>query len=106
VLELAFATKELRSLCEDLAGAYEQYGPVVAKALGGRLADLRAASNPLELPSAEPRLAADGDPEHVGIALADGRSLVFTANHIKMPRAADGSVAWEYVSRIMILRLE
>ena len=106
MLELAFATKDLRSLCEDAACAYERYSPVVAETLVRRLADLRAASNPVELPFAEPRLAAAGDSEHVVIALAEGHSLVISASHKKIPREADGSVAWKYVSRIIILRLE
>jgi hypothetical protein len=106
VLELAFATKELRSLCEDAACAYEAYGPIVADALVGRLADLRAASHPLELPFAESHPATEDDPEHVVITLAEGRFLVIAANHGKLPRAANGLVAWEHVSRVIVLRLE
>ncbi len=93
-------------MCEDAAYAYEAYGPIVADALLGRLADLRAASHPLELPFAESRLAAGQDPEHIVIGLAEGRSLVIAANHRNSPWAANGSVAWEHVSRIIILRLE
>ena len=106
MLELAFATRALRSACEDAAYAEAVYGPVVAEALVGRLADLRAAGHPLELPFAEPRPAAGGNPEHVVVSLAAGRSLVIAANHAKPPRAASGAIAWECVSRVIVLRLE
>jgi hypothetical protein len=106
VLELAFATKELRSACEDAACAEASYGPVVAAALVGRLADLRAAEHPLELPFADARPAAGTDPDRVVVTLAAGRALVIACNHAKPPRGADGAVAWEHVNRIIVLRLE
>jgi hypothetical protein len=106
LLELAFRTKELRSVCEDAAYAGEVYGSVLAEALVGRLADLRAVGHLLELPFAEVRPAGGSDPEHVVIALAAGRSLVVAANHTTPPRAQSGEIAWERVHRIIILRLE
>lgn len=106
VLELAFATKDLRSMCEDAACAEGIYGPVVAKALVGRVADLRAASHPLELPIVEIRASDESGPERIMIALADGRSLVIAANHAKPPRDANGALVWERVSRVIILCLE
>ena len=106
MLELAFKTKELRSVCEDAGYAEEVYGPVIARALVGRLADLRAVGHPLELPFAEVRAAADGEPEHVVIGLAAGRSLVIAANHTDPRPMPSGGIAWERVSRIIVLRLE
>lgn len=106
MLELAFATRELRSACEDAAEAEKAFGPEVARTIVGRLADLRAAGHPLELPFAK-AYAADGtDPEHVVVTLAAGGKLVIAANHAKPPRAADGSLVWERVSRVIILRVE
>jgi hypothetical protein len=106
VLELAFATKELRSVCEDAAYAEAAYGPVVAEALVGRLADLRAAGHPLELPFAEARPSISSDPEHVVVTLAGGRCLVIAANHAKPPRGPNGTLAWQHVNRVIILRVE
>lgn len=105
MLELAFATKELRTLCEDSACALETYGPTVASALWARLADLRAASNPLDLPFEVSR-GTGSDVAHLIVALAQGYVLVLAANHPKPPVAADGSMTWERVSRVIILRLE
>lgn len=105
VLELAFANRELRAVCEDATCAFEAFGPA-ADALLDRLADLRAAGHPLELPFAQARPATDNDPEHVVIDVAGLRSLVLGANHRKPPRAEDGTIAWEQVSRVIIFRLE
>lgn len=106
VLEVAFATKELRSVCEDGAVALEVYGQDVSAALWSRLADLRAASHPLELPFAASCPGAGGDAPHVVIELSAGFSLVLAANHRRLPLTADCSVAWEHVSRVLILRLD
>lgn len=106
MLELAFATKALRSACEDAAHAEAMYGPAVAEALVGRLADLRAAGHPLELPFADVRPATSSDPEHVVVTLTVGRALIIACNHAKPPRGADGAVVWEHVNRILVLRLE
>lgn len=106
VLELAFATKELRSVCEDSARALEQYGPEIASALWGRIADLRAASSALDLPFATSRPGTAADCEHVVVQLAAGYSLVLASNHRRTPLKDDDSVAWERVSRVMVLRID
>lgn len=105
LLELAFATHELRSACEDAAYAEAKYGTAVGAALVARLADLRAAGHPLELPFADARPAEGIEPEHVVVELALGRALVIACNHEKPSRGADGAVMWPYVNRILILRL-
>jgi hypothetical protein len=106
VLELAFATEELRSVCEDAARAYEAHGQVVAETLIARLADLRAATHVLELPLAKVCVASQSDPDHVVIPLAEGKTLVICANHANPPRSPGGALAWERINRLKILRLE
>lgn len=106
MLELAFATEELRSACEDAACADALYGTSVAETLIHRLADMRAAGHLLDIPFAEVRPAADDIPEHVVVSLAAGRFLVIAPNHAHPPRTPDGAVSWEGVNRIIILRLE
>ncbi len=106
MLELAFATRELRSACEDAAEAETVFGSEIARSIIGRLADLRAAGHPLELPFSEAYPAVGSDPEHLIVTLAAGRRLVIAANHVKPPRAPDGSLVWERVSRVIILRVE
>lgn len=96
----------MRSVCEDAAHANAIYGPVVTAALVARLADLRAASHPLELPFVHLRPGTDDAPENVAVDLADSRSLIVAANPVAIPRTPGGLVAWEHVNRVIILRLE
>jgi len=106
LLEFSFADEELRSICEDAAYAEMRYGPVVAEALVGRLADLRAAEHPLESPFAETMPATGADPEHIVVRLAEERSLVVVCSHTKPPRGADGAVEWHRVYRILVVRVD
>ena len=102
-LQLAFATKALRQLCEREAKATRQFGPDVAAKLKGRLADLRAASHVRELVAGRPREL----PEHLfAIDLCDGYRIVFSPNHNVTPALKDGSVKWDEVRRIQLLRIE
>lgn len=107
MLELAFATKELRAICEDEMEAAAQLGPETAASLVKRVADLRAASHPLDLPLRQPRVGIGSDADHLFIDL-DGRySIVIRANHANPPRiSGNGAIAWDRVSRIQLLRLE
>lgn len=86
--------------------AAEDFGDKVARALRNRIADLRAASHPLDLPVGEPTAGAGEDSAHVLIALADGYRLVLRCNHVLPPRTEDGLIAWNKVSRIQLLRIE
>lgn len=106
MLALAFETKELRTLCEEAECAYNEYGERVMKALINRLADLRAASNILDLPFVEHRAANGSEPEHVRVHLEDGRYLVVVANHPRLISNQASGVSWAHVNRVKILRVE
>jgi hypothetical protein len=93
-------------VCEDAACAEATYGTAVAHALIARLADLRAASHPLEPPFSNAQPESDGEPERVTVSLADNRSLVIVANPAATPRTSAGGVAWQHVNRVIVLRLE
>ena len=54
-MELAFATKSLRQLCENEARAKRDLGETVAERLKRRLADLRAAECVKDLVAGHPR---------------------------------------------------
>lgn len=106
MLELAFATRELRTQCEDEIHAAAALGTKIAKVLKHRLADLRAADHPLDLPFAPKRIGIGNLEAHVQVDLVDGFYLEFKANHPRLPRSPDGSIAWDRVSRVQILRIE
>lgn len=105
-MQIAFGSRELRTLCEDEARASEELGEVRARALKNRLADLRAAVVAPELPAGRPRRLDGADSNLIALDLADGWRLVFAANHKRNPITESGSVDWEKVSRVKILRIE
>lgn len=106
MLELAFESSELRSVCEDAAYAESRFGAIVAEALVSRLADIRAADHLLELPFVSVRQSDEQSQEKAVITLPMGRLLVIAVNHPKPPLAADGSLDWKRVIRVKILSVE
>ena len=106
LLELAFATRALRAVCEDESQAVAELGPEVARSLLHRLADLRAACHPLDLPLGRLRFGTEADAAHLFVNITDEYHLVLRANHTRPPRSDDGAIAWDRVSRIQLLRIE
>ena len=106
VLYLAFATRQLRTLCESEAMTERAFGIKTAMKLRQRLADLRAAPNASDLIVGQPRdVDANPHPQKV-VEIGPGARLVFRANHNTVPRTASGAVDWSHVSRIQILKIE
>lgn len=102
-MEIAFANKELRSLCEDDANANEQFGEQVAAGLRKRLADLRAASSVADLIVGNLRSHIDKERHCKVLDLSETAQLIFCSNHPKPPLDADGAVDWIKVTRVIIL---
>lgn len=103
-LELAFKTIRLRTICESESEAASALGPEVARALIHRLADLRAASSPLEIVAGHPReLEAEG--QHMSLDLVGNYRMEFSANHPRGCSNISGMVDWSRVSRIKILQI-
>ncbi len=106
MLELAFANKPLRQLCENEAHAKRELSPTVAEILKHRLADLRAAVSVKDLVAGKPRRLGGADHQHMAIDLCDGYRIVFSANHPNNPVVESGELDWSKVSRVKILRVE
>jgi toxin HigB-1 len=105
-MQLAFATKSLRQLCENGARAKRDLGLQMAEQLRGRLADLRAAMSVKDLVVGRPR-EVDGMPKsHIAVDLYEGYHIVSCANHNSIPILESGDVDWSKVTRIKILRIE
>lgn len=105
-LELAFAEKPLRQLCENETIAKRKLGIRVAEKLKRRLADLRAATCVKDLVVGRPRELGDAYPKQIAMDLCDGYRIVFCTNHNTDPLLESGAIDWEKVSRIKILRIE
>ena len=103
-MELAFATKSLRQLCESQTVADRDLGPQVAEKLRARLADLVAAANIGELVTGGPPAPRS---RLLTLNLSAGFSLVLSPNHNKTPfLKGTRAVDWSKVSRVKIVKLE
>ena len=98
-LQLAFNTRELRTLCESEDAAREAFGDDVAESLKARLADLRAAENIDDLVVGRPRTSADSG--MMVLDLHGSHVLKFVPNHVQ--RSVDAPKAeWGRVKRIKV----
>lgn len=106
MLELAFSTQELRTLCEGEAAADRRLGAATGAALRRRLADLRAAADMAEFMELVGDCAKRGPTKDQLVTdLVDGAILVLGPNHVNTPRTTSGGIDWSQVSRVKILRI-
>ena len=105
MVEIAFNSIELRTICESEAHAKTAFGAQVAEVLKHRLADIRAATSINDLIAGKPRII-DGKDQHMAIDLCNGYRIVICANHLKNPTMKSGRLNWSKVSRVKILQIE
>jgi hypothetical protein len=95
-MELAFAEKPLRDLCEREAKAVQLLGAAVAAKLHARLSDLRAAETFADIRAGRPRFSR-GD---IHLQLSAGYVLVLAGSGAG-PAAED----WKKFTRVKILSI-
>jgi hypothetical protein len=101
-LELAFANKALRQLCESSVKANRKLGVDIANELRRRVADLRAATSVRDLLIGAPREAED----QIALDVGPCFQITFCANHNTVPTLESGAIDWSKVSRVKILAIE
>ena len=102
-MNIDFANTRLRALCEQHARMVSAFGLPCAKKLRGRLADLEAAAFVTELVAGRPHPLKGDRPGQFAVDLHGAVRLVFEPDHDPVPRGADGSIAWNQVSKIRIV---
>jgi proteic killer suppression protein len=105
-LDIAFASRAIRQLCEGEIEARRRLGARVASKLKRRLADLYAATRVTGFAVGRPHKLPGGRGDKMAIALDAGVKLVFCANHNVNPTTRSGTVSWRRVTRIKILSIE
>ena len=105
-MEIAFATKRLRQLCETEATARDALGDKAAQKLRARLADLRAAQSVKDLVAGRPSEVRRDGAQLIAIGLSCGARLLFSANHSKIPVTGKGDVDWSKVGRVKVICIE
>lgn len=104
VMQIAFKSKALRSLCLSVDAMDERYGAETGAALRRCLADLRAAETLADVPLLKmaPHV---GPKERLRIAIAGRFSLQVGANRRHPPTNAAGTVDWPKVDRVLLDRI-
>ena len=105
-MELAFDSKEVRRLCEDKSYAEAMLGPIVAESLRDRLADLLAVDHIFDLPIGKPTAVQNSVSSGYQITLADQHYLLVGCNPVRPPKAADGSIDWNRVRKLLVIQVE
>ena len=105
-VELAFATVELRRICESRRRATAVIGATAAHELAQRLADLSALATVADLADLFASDIIDRSQSERAVRLEAGYNLVFRAGHVEVPLTKDGATDWSWVSRIRITALE
>lgn len=101
-LEVAFHSRELRSVCESPARAKRELGESASAELRRHLADLEAVETVAEL--SEVGLAFESCTQKIGMLrfpLSDGLYLYCEVNHQNVPRNGE-QVDWAKVMRLKV----
>lgn len=96
-MEIAFHTKEIRAICEDIAIARKTYGTSMANSLTKRIADLQSANFISELLVGNPTFC---DNYHMTIDIAGGYKFLIKKNHVRK------QTDWNTTSRVQILEIK
>ena len=105
-VELAFATIELRSICESRRRAAAALGMQAAKELAHRLADLTAIGTVAGMAGLFPEDIIERSPVERSIRMKADYDLVFCAGHVNVPKTSSGATDWARISKIRITAFE
>ena len=104
-MELAFESKELRSICEHGATAKDELGAEVAEVLRSRLADLRASTSIDDLIVGNPHALEFGGITYFIVDLCQGYQVILKANHPENPLTDSSQIDWAKVSRVKVTHI-
>ena len=104
-IQLAFKNEKLRRICESPVSAKRNLGPNAGQSLHARLADLRAASSPVELIKLGLARYDEGASNRIVIHLGDRYVVIAEANHLEVPGGLD-DIDWSQVTRLKITDIE
>ena len=101
---MAFIDRAIRDICEKEAEAQKRYSSSVVKSLQNRLSDLLVASWIEDMPS-PPIFFLDGVEPRYRVNLTEGFYIELACAHGRPPTLGDGSINWEKVRKVLILRI-
>ena len=101
-LQVRFKNKGLREICEKQAVATKKMGPIGARKLRTRLADIQAAERVTDLEAGSPHPLKGDRFGQFALDLAGGWRLVFAPANEPIPRKEDASIDWFHVTVVSI----
>ncbi|MDQ6628955.1 MAG: killer suppression protein HigA [Pseudomonadota bacterium] len=104
-MKISFVGADLESLCRNSKQAVRKLGPLSAKKLQTRLAELFSAKNVGELIVGKPHPLTGDRKGDFALSLHAGHRLVFRSVQEPIPVKADGSINWSAVTEIMIIEV-
>lgn len=104
-MEIAFFTKEIRSICETSDIADQVLGPDIGNILRRRLADIRAALSINDLVAGSPIIENFSEEPSLIINLSNESILVLVPNHVRNPIGESGEVDWSKVTRLKVFHI-
>lgn len=107
LMNLAFSTRDLRTICEEQIAAEREFGIEIAHELRARLADMRAAENVSELVAGRPREIVLNDDRLYVVDIAKGYRIVLRANNLRIRQQVQGKeIDWSQVDCVQIINVE
>ena len=102
-LELSFSSSEIREVCLSQYTAVREFGSFIGEKLIDRLADLRAATSPIDLIAGNPQPIEIRSNQYYAVYLSENNFLVFSTNQKETPIFDNGYIDWAHIYRIKIL---
>ena len=102
-MEIVFASREIKKICEDPSFANRKLGSASAKKLQTRLADLMAAARLGDIPAGNPHPLRGDREGQFALRLSGGDRLVFDAQDDPVPTTIDESIDWKNVTSIRVV---
>jgi proteic killer suppression protein len=104
-MDIEYANKHLRKLCEQNRFAVQELGVNCAKKLQTRIADLQSANDVLELPAGKPHPLQRDRKGQYAISLPDGKRIIFVPANNPTPMIDDKNIDWSRVTKIRIIEI-
>ena len=105
-MDIAYNSKALRDLCEDVELAEAKFGRAISSTLLDRLADIDAADTVDDLIAGQLAISKVGKREVLTISLGGGFAIFLEANHNEIPTNKRGEVKWGRIRRLQLLKIE
>lgn len=104
-MEVTYADKDLRELCENRLRAMRELGAVCSRKLFARVADLKAASCVLRLPAGRPHPLTGSRDGQYAIGLANEQRLVLAPDIEPVPKQPSGEIKWDAVTKVRVVAI-